>query len=148
MTHIQTHVYVYLFTWCQTGNMLCAHQHFIANHYCKCILMNFLPFICYVCVIFTFPSFFSFFFLFLCVHLQVRTFGIMVCMLSNSIFAFISLKTFPILLKNLNLYGVSWMCAGVCFYGILFSIFILEETKGKNLNECSKSKIAPTTSST
>lgn len=93
-------------------------------------------------------SFFSFFFLFLCVHLQVRTFGIMVCMLSNSIFAFISLKTFPILLKNLNLYGVSWMCAGVCFYGILFSIFILEETKGKNLNECSKSKIAPTTSST
>lgn len=87
---------------------------------------------------------FSYLFLSFVCYLQVRTFGSMLCMLSNSIFAFISLKTFPILLQNLNLYGVSWICAGVCFYGILFSIFILEETKGKNLNECSKSKITPT----
>lgn len=66
---------------------------------------------------------------------QVRTFGSMLCMLSNSVFAFISLKTFPILMHSVHLYGVSWICAGVCFYGILFSIFILKETKGKNLNE-------------
>ncbi|XP_055304889.1 facilitated trehalose transporter Tret1-like isoform X2 [Sitodiplosis mosellana] len=66
---------------------------------------------------------------------EVRTFGSTLCMLSNSVFAFISLKTFPILMHSVHLYGVSWICAGVCFYGILFSIFILKETKGKNLNE-------------
>lgn len=56
-------------------------------------------------------------------------------MISNSVFAFISLKMFPILMHELQLSGVAWICAGVCFYGILFSVFILEETKGKNLNE-------------
>lgn len=66
---------------------------------------------------------------------QVRTLGSMLCMLSNSIFAFISLKTFPILMYTVHLYGVSFICASVCLYGILFSIFILSETKGKNLNE-------------
>lgn len=76
---------------------------------------------------------------------QVRTFGSMVCMLSNSVFAFISLKTFPILMHSVHLYGVSWICAGVCFFGILFAIFILQETKGKNLNECVP-KTTPTTS--
>lgn len=33
-----------------------------------------------------------------------------------------------------GLYGVAWICSAVCLYGILFSIFILKETKGKNLN--------------
>lgn len=33
-----------------------------------------------------------------------------------------------------GLYGVAWICSGVCLYGIFFSIFILKETKGKNLN--------------
>lgn len=37
-------------------------------------------------------------------------------------------------MENVHLYGVAWICAGVCLYGILFSIFILKETKGKNLN--------------
>lgn len=55
-------------------------------------------------------------------------------MLSNSIFAFISLKTFPLLMDWVGLYGVAWICASVCVYGIFFSIFILKETKGKNLN--------------
>lgn len=74
---------------------------------------------------------------------QVRSFGTTICMLANSIFAFISVKMFPILMHELCLSGVSWICAGVCFYGILFSIFILEETKGKKLNE-SVPKISPT----
>lgn len=66
---------------------------------------------------------------------QVRSVGATICMLSNSVFAFISLKMFPILMHELKLSGVSWICAGVCFAGILFSIFVLEETKGKNLNQ-------------
>lgn len=77
--------------------------------------------------------------------LQVRKFGSMFCMLTNSIFAFISLKTFPVLMNAVCLYGVAWICAGVCVYGILFSIFILTETKGKNLNEYVP-KNTPTTS--
>lgn len=55
-------------------------------------------------------------------------------MLSNSIFAFISLKTFAPLMDAIGLYGVAWICSAVCLYGIFFSIFILKETKGKNLN--------------
>lgn len=65
---------------------------------------------------------------------QVLRVGQTLCMLSNSIFAFISLKTFPLLMEWTGLYGVAWICAGVCLYGIFFSIFILKETKGKNLN--------------
>lgn len=37
-------------------------------------------------------------------------------------------------MDSVHLYGVAWICAAVCLYGIFFSIFILKETKGKNLN--------------
>lgn len=65
---------------------------------------------------------------------QVRRTGQTLCMISNSIFAFISLKMFPVLMDRIGLHGVAWICAAVCLYGIFFSIFVLKETKGKNLN--------------
>lgn len=55
-------------------------------------------------------------------------------MASLSIFAFATLKIFPILIDNYGLYAPMLMCFIVCILGILFCIFILKETKGKNLN--------------
>lgn len=95
----------------------------------NCVIMQVIGMQIFVQLVFCFVFFFIH-----CVK-QVRSVGATICMLSNSVFAFISLKMFPILMHELRLSGVSWICAGVCLLGILFSIFILEETKGKNLNQ-------------
>ncbi|XP_031623618.1 facilitated trehalose transporter Tret1-like [Contarinia nasturtii] len=120
------------------GLMSLGIYSYLNEHGCDLSAFNWIPLISFS--VFVFISCFGILplpFIVLCEILpaEVRTFGSMLCMLSNSIFAFISLKTFPILMHSVHLYGVSWICAGVCFYGILFSIFILKETKGKNLNE-------------
>lgn len=55
-------------------------------------------------------------------------------MVSISVFAFTSLKLFPVIIDSFGLYVAMWICCGVCVLGVAFSIFILKETKGKNLN--------------
>lgn len=69
---------------------------------------------------------------------QIRQIGCTICMLSISVFAFITLKTFPVITVNFGLFTTLWICAGVCVLGLLFAIFILQETKGKNLNAIAK----------
>lgn len=56
-------------------------------------------------------------------------------MVSLSIFAFLTVFTKPILQEMFELHAVIWMYAGVCILGVLFSIFLMAETKGKNINE-------------
>lgn len=43
-------------------------------------------------------------------------------------------KLVPILLENLELYGTIWVFAGASFIGLLFTIFVVRETKGTNLD--------------
>lgn len=56
-------------------------------------------------------------------------------MISISLFAFITMKTFPVLVSSLGLYSVMYIFGGVCVFGVIFGVFILTETKGKNLNK-------------
>lgn len=65
---------------------------------------------------------------------QIREIGSTICMVSISVFAFISLQTFPMLIDNFGLHVAMGVCCAVCLLGILFVVFILKETKGKNLN--------------
>lgn len=65
---------------------------------------------------------------------DVRQMGATICMISISVFAFMSLKSFPLITSGWGLHTSLWMCSGVCVLGVLFAVFILVETKGKNLH--------------
>uniref|UniRef100_A0A182QAT9 Major facilitator superfamily (MFS) profile domain-containing protein n=1 Tax=Anopheles farauti TaxID=69004 RepID=A0A182QAT9_9DIPT len=54
-------------------------------------------------------------------------------MVSVTIFAFISLKIFPILVETIALYGALGLFAGISFFGVIVIALIVPETKGKNL---------------
>uniref|UniRef100_A0A182W7L4 Major facilitator superfamily (MFS) profile domain-containing protein n=1 Tax=Anopheles minimus TaxID=112268 RepID=A0A182W7L4_9DIPT len=54
-------------------------------------------------------------------------------MVSITIFSFISLKIFPIMVEMIELYGVLGMYAGISFAGVIVIALIVPETKGKNL---------------
>lgn len=68
---------------------------------------------------------------------EVRQTGSAICMMSISVFAFASLKCFPSISSMWGLYTVLWSCSVVCVLGVFFAIFVLRETKGKNLHEVS-----------
>lgn len=57
---------------------------------------------------------------------------ITILMLTLSIFS--SLKIFPIISDAAGLYVTLWIFAGNSLLGLLFSIFVLKETKGKSIN--------------
>lgn len=50
------------------------------------------------------------------------------------------LKSFPILLINFELYGCMSLFATVSVLGFLFTFFVVEETKGINLDVLEESK--------
>ncbi|XP_037038930.1 facilitated trehalose transporter Tret1-2 homolog [Bradysia coprophila] len=66
---------------------------------------------------------------------NVRQSGLAICMIAMSSFAFLTVFTKPILQDAFDLHVVIWMYAGVCVVGFFFSIFVMVETKGKNLNK-------------
>ncbi|KAG4071943.1 hypothetical protein HA402_006104 [Bradysia odoriphaga] len=70
---------------------------------------------------------------------KIRDVGTTICMTSISAFAFITMKTFPPLVSTLGLYSVMYIYCGVCVFGVIFGVFILTETKGKNLNKLDES---------
>lgn len=47
---------------------------------------------------------------------------------------FLAVKLFPILSDAFELYACLWFFAATNLAGLLFSIFILKETKGTNIN--------------
>ncbi|KAJ6649970.1 Facilitated trehalose transporter Tret1 [Pseudolycoriella hygida] len=66
---------------------------------------------------------------------KIRDIGTTICMTSISVFAFITMKLFPPLVNCLGLYSVMYIFCGVCVFGVIFGVFILQETNGKNLNK-------------
>ncbi|XP_053673560.1 facilitated trehalose transporter Tret1-like [Anopheles nili] len=54
-------------------------------------------------------------------------------MVSITIFSFISLKIFPIMVEVIKLYGALGLFAGISFAGVAMIALIVPETKGKNL---------------
>uniref|UniRef100_A0A2M4AI92 Putative sugar transporter n=1 Tax=Anopheles triannulatus TaxID=58253 RepID=A0A2M4AI92_9DIPT len=54
-------------------------------------------------------------------------------MVSVTIFSFISLKIFPVMVEAIHLYGAIGIYSGICFVGGTIFLFIIPETKGKSL---------------
>lgn len=57
----------------------------------------------------------------------------MICMVTINIFAFTSIKMFPILSATIHLYGCISIYAVGCAFGTLFIAKFIKETKGINL---------------
>uniref|UniRef100_A0A182QMH1 Major facilitator superfamily (MFS) profile domain-containing protein n=1 Tax=Anopheles farauti TaxID=69004 RepID=A0A182QMH1_9DIPT len=52
--------------------------------------------------------------------------------------AFVCVKLYPILMESIHIHGTVWISSGVCAIGVFVIIFLIPETKGKNLNVQSK----------
>lgn len=55
-------------------------------------------------------------------------------MSSVSFFAFIMLRIFPYLQFYLDLHGCMFLFASVSTFGVFYTIYIVPETRGKNLD--------------
>lgn len=75
---------------------------------------------------------------------NVRTLGLTIGMVSMNIFAFVILRTFPIFLEIIQLYGCMVILGGCCALGIFFVIFYMDETKGKTLDLLNKERVSTT----
>lgn len=58
----------------------------------------------------------------------------MICLFMMSISLFSAVKLFPIVNDVTELYVSLWFFSGACVVGLLYSVFILKETKGKSIN--------------
>ncbi len=47
---------------------------------------------------------------------------------------FVMVKFYPTIAAIIHLHSCMWIFAGVSLLGALFGLFVLEETKGKNIN--------------
>ncbi|XP_044003478.1 facilitated trehalose transporter Tret1-like [Aphidius gifuensis] len=56
----------------------------------------------------------------------------------HGLVAFLILKFFPTIVVHFGMYSVFWLFAIISFISILFTIFVLPETKGKSLQEIQK----------
>lgn len=52
------------------------------------------------------------------------------------------LSAFPTMLASIELYGCIWFFSCMATFGMLFTIFVLKETKGKNLDVLEENKIS------
>ncbi|XP_044004118.1 facilitated trehalose transporter Tret1-like [Aphidius gifuensis] len=68
--------------------------------------------------------------------IKTKAFGIIITV--NGLVAFLILKFFPTIVVYFGMHSVFWLFAIICFIGILFTIFVLPETKGKSLKEIQK----------
>lgn len=66
--------------------------------------------------------------------IQVRRAGATICVTSVSVFTFISMKLFPLLANTIQIYGCMAIFAAFALFGLFFTIFVIKETKGKNLD--------------
>ncbi|KAL7010870.1 hypothetical protein ACKWTF_013985 [Chironomus riparius] len=64
---------------------------------------------------------------------KIREATVMICMALITTFAFVNLKVYPPLVEIINLYGCMYIYAGFCIMGTFVTVFIMPETKGKNL---------------
>ncbi|XP_050077687.1 facilitated trehalose transporter Tret1-like isoform X2 [Anopheles maculipalpis] len=71
---------------------------------------------------------------------KLRSIGSTISATLLCMFAFICVKLYPILMETIYIHGTVWISSGVCAVGVLVIIFLIPETKGKNLNIQSETK--------
>lgn len=67
--------------------------------------------------------------------LQIRAVGLSWCAALISVFLFIYVSVFPALVVTIGLHGVFFIFMCVCLLGVVFTIFLLPETMGKDINK-------------
>lgn len=66
--------------------------------------------------------------------LQIRSFGVTLSTVAINSIAFVVVKSFPILCEIIQMYGCMMIFSICCACGVLFVIFVMDETKGKALD--------------
>lgn len=56
------------------------------------------------------------------------------CLSLISLFMFLMVKFYPIVAEAVNMHSCFWFFALVSAFGVFFAVFLLDETKGKNIN--------------
>lgn len=62
--------------------------------------------------------------------------------------AFVMSKSFPIVSETIGIYGCFSLMSGACILGIVFVIFVMEETNGRNLDLIGNATSQPETTAT
>lgn len=65
---------------------------------------------------------------------KIRKIGATICTTSVSMFSFVILKGFPVMLHRLELHGCLTVFAAVSLFGVLFTLFVVRETSGRRLD--------------
>lgn len=66
---------------------------------------------------------------------KIRRLGATLCVCTVSVYSFVMLRYFPVMLNEFQLYGCMWMAACVSTAGFVFTLLVVEETKGRNLDQ-------------
>lgn len=83
----------------------------------------------------TFPDRIKTYHLFNRIHFsQIRPTVTSLCTALISVFLFVIVSVFPLVISAIELYGVFWIFMTVCLLGVVFTVFVLPETTGKNIN--------------
>lgn len=59
--------------------------------------------------------------------------------------AFLMAKYFPVMSEMIGMYGCLTFMSTACIFGIIFVAFVMEETKGKNLDPIGRATTTTTT---
>ncbi|ETN57863.1 sugar transporter [Anopheles darlingi] len=65
---------------------------------------------------------------------KLRSIGSTISATLLCMFAFVLVKLYPILMESIQIHGTVWISSGVCAVSVFVIIFLIPETKGKNLN--------------
>lgn len=76
---------------------------------------------------------------------KIRRIGVTVCVCLVSLFAFIMLRFFPVMLATFGLHGCMWFFTCVSVSGFVFTLLVVKETKGMNLDQVQATPAAVTT---
>lgn len=74
---------------------------------------------------------------------RLRRIGCTLCTSTISMCAIVQLKMFPLMLAQIGLHGCMFMFAVVAASGMVFTLYTMNETKGKNLDVLTTSKSKP-----
>ncbi|CAG9810060.1 unnamed protein product [Chironomus riparius] len=64
---------------------------------------------------------------------KIREATVMICMMLITLFAFINLKVYPPLVESISFYSCMYIYGGFCLLATFVIVFVMPETKGKNL---------------
>lgn len=65
---------------------------------------------------------------------KMRSFGLTVGTSSISVFAFIIIASYPMLLEIIDMHGYIFILAVTCAFGVVFVVVYVDETKGKTID--------------